>query len=53
MVLKPVGLKRKGANLNSIEWVVEHESLELCGPSDKSAKVSDFFYQRELCLLFR
>ena len=42
MVLKPVGLTRKGANLNSIERVAEHVNLELCGPSDKSAKVSDF-----------
>ena len=31
-----------GANLNSIEGVAEQVSLELCGPSDKSAKVSDF-----------
>ena len=36
------GLMWKSANLNSIEWVAEHVSLELCGLSDKGAKVSDF-----------
>ena len=41
-VLKHVGLTRKGANLNSIERVAEYVNLELCVPSDKSAKVSDF-----------